>query len=100
LRRACAREAVRTPRAHAASRLADAEPTRSLIFPTQNSLAVRLAQSEDAAKRAALQSYGGARAPPGAAKLYDAEQARNACTHSLSNSLVPHRVFLCRVQHS
>ena len=40
------------------------------------SLTVRLAQTEEAAKRAALASYGGQRAPPGAAKLYEAEQVR------------------------
>ena len=41
---------------------------------------MRLAQTEEAAKRAALASYGGPRAPPGAAKLYEAEQARLVCT--------------------
>jgi hypothetical protein len=46
-------------------------------LPPARSLGVRMTQAEEAAKRVALQSYGGVRAPPGAAKLYDAEQARS-----------------------
>ena len=67
----CVRRRLRAP----LRPLRDAALTRRPC-PIARSLGVRLAQSEEAAKRAALASYGGQRAPPGAAKLYEAEQVR------------------------
>ena len=67
----CARSCVACAAANSERRADRAAATSS-----PRSLAVRLTQVEDAAKRASLAAYGGVRAPPGAAKLYDAEQAR------------------------